>query len=110
MMTKPVFAPFLSQRSRSRSSLGPFPRQSPLIRRSREGAGRGTVRARLVAWHLDRRRIGGRVAFVVMVARNMLSAEATDMTEKKCRCVASKAAGRLSRSDQEGDGGRRVRT
>ena len=72
------------------------------------GSGAGNcARARLVAWHLDPRRIGGRVVFVVMVVR---SAEAIDMTEKKCRCVASKAAGRLSRSDQEGDGGRRVRT
>ena len=84
------------------TQLGPFPRQSPLIRRG------GTARARLVALHLDPRRVGGdRVAFVV--ARYMLSAEATDMTEK-CRCVASKAAGRLpggrlSRCDQERGGG-----
>ena len=40
MMTKPVFAPFLSQRSRSRrrTQLDPFSRQSPLIQRGRQTA------------------------------------------------------------------------
>ena len=77
MMTKPVFAPFLSQKVKV-TQLGPFSRQSPLIQRAREG----TNNARLVAWHLLLSILA--TAFAWIVAFVVVKHSEGGMT-KKCR-------------------------